>query len=187
MFDGFLKSSKQMDVESERGIKLFERLYGFTERVTKSFEEIDDCFYQTGDQVVRTDECFYQMGDQVVRTDECFYQTGIQVVQTVGRFYRTGDQAVQTDATFFERMTQVIRTRTANGFQTACKRNSVRKRKAVSVCFPVKGHICMLWSLNLIFVLVCFVYLREGGAFTSKTPNCRGPIQAAFTRTRFHL
>ena len=48
----FLKSSKQMDVESERVIKSFERLYGFTERVTKTFEEIDDCFYQTGDQVV---------------------------------------------------------------------------------------------------------------------------------------
>ena len=71
MFDGFLKSSELMNVESEWVIKLFERLYGFTERVTKSFEEIDDCFYQTG--------------DQVVRTDECFYQTGIQVVRTVGR------------------------------------------------------------------------------------------------------
>ena len=73
MFEGFLKSSKQMDVESERVIKSFERLYGFTECVTKTFEEIDDCFYQTG--------------DQVVRTDECFYQTGIQVVRTVGRFH----------------------------------------------------------------------------------------------------
>ena len=77
-----------------------------------------------GDQVVRTDECFYQTGDQVVRTDECYYQTG--------------DQAVRTDANIFERMTQVVRTDAiflANGFQTVCK------RKAVSVRFPVKGHI----------------------------------------------
>ena len=101
MFSGFLKSSKQMDVESERVIKSFEQFYGFIERDQVVRKEIDDWFYQTSDQVVRTDECFYQTGDQVVRTDECFYQTGIQVVGTVGRFYRMGDKAVRTDANFF--------------------------------------------------------------------------------------
>ena len=147
MFDGFFKSSKQMDVESERVIKSFEWLYGFTERVTKTFEEIDDCFYQTGDQVVRTDECFYQTSDEVVRTDECFYQTGIQVVRTVGRFHRTGDQAVRTDAPSRSNGCKFF----ANGFQTACKRNSVRKRKAVSVRFPVKGHISAFRGGDQIF------------------------------------
>ena len=115
------------------------RLNGCTvlPNVTKTFQEIDDCFYQTG--------------DQVARTDECLYQTGIQVVRTVGRFYRTGDQAVRTDANFFW-TDDPSRSNGckffANGFQTACKRNSVRKRKAVSVRFPVKGHSCAFQKLN---------------------------------------
>ena len=56
-------------------------------------------------------------------------------------------------------MTQVVRT-DANVFGTACERNSVSKRKAISVRFRVRGHMCSLkkaqemlllaWSHHLI-------------------------------------
>ena len=49
-------------------------------------------------------------------------------------------QVVPTDANFF-----------ANDFQTACKRSSVGKRKAVSVHCPVNGPFSVKRILGLIF------------------------------------
>ena len=113
-----------MTVSSERVLKSFERLGVFTKRVTKSFERMDVF-------IKRVTKSFERLDVSTERVSKPFERLDVSTERVSKPFKRM--QIFSNRCKFF-----------SNGLQTACKRNSVRKRKVVSVRFPVKGHKCIL-------------------------------------------
>ena len=94
----------------------------FIKRVTKSFEWMDVF-------IKRVTKSFERM--------DIFFKR-------VAKPFERLDVSIEWLNKPFERM-QIF----SNSFQTACKRNSVRKQKVVSVRFPVKGHISIITVISL--------------------------------------